>query len=78
MKKGITYILLITTIIIAAVFVGGTILTIKTIKAETTSTQNETIEQIECEHEFVITSKYNWWLDKYKTISKCVKCGKEI
>ena len=34
---------------------------------------------VPCEqHEYVITSKYNWFLDKYKTISKCTKCGKEV
>lgn len=33
---------------------------------------------IQCEHEFVITSKYNWLLRSYKTISKCIKCGKTI
>ena len=39
--------------------------------------QQET-EEIQCdEHEIVITSEYNFLLDKYKTISKCVKCGKK-
>lgn len=33
---------------------------------------------IQCEHEFAVTSKYNWLLGSYKTISKCIKCGKEI
>ena len=32
----------------------------------------------ECDHEFVITSKYDWWRQSYKTISKCAKCGEEI
>lgn len=31
-----------------------------------------------CEHEFVITSQYNWFLKAYKTVSKCIKCGKVI
>lgn len=33
---------------------------------------------IQCEHEFVTTSRYNWLLNAYKTYSKCTKCGKEI
>lgn len=33
---------------------------------------------IECEHNWVVTSKYNFFLSSYKTISKCSKCGKEI
>jgi len=31
-----------------------------------------------CEHDYVITSKYDWLFEQYKTISKCTKCGKEI
>ena len=32
-----------------------------------------------CEqHEYVTTSRYNWFLESYKTISKCTKCGKEV
>ena len=32
-----------------------------------------------CEqHEFVVTSEYNFFLGKYKTISKCVKCGLKV
>lgn len=38
----------------------------------------EAVGEIECEHEFVITSRYVWLLNKYKTYSKCIKCGKEI
>ena len=32
----------------------------------------------QCEHEFAITSEYNWFFKSYKTYSKCIKCGKEI
>lgn len=35
-------------------------------------------EREECNHDWVITSKYNFWVDAYKTISKCSKCGKEV
>ena len=31
-----------------------------------------------CEHDWVITSKYDFWRQSYKTISKCSKCGEEI
>lgn len=31
-----------------------------------------------CQHEYVISSKYDCLLEQYKTISKCTKCGKEI
>ena len=34
--------------------------------------------QAMCEHDWVITSKYDVWYGSYKTISKCSKCGKEI
>lgn len=38
----------------------------------------ELVGEIECEHEFVTTSRYNLLLGSYKTYSKCIKCGKEI
>ena len=37
----------------------------------------ETVEVV-CEHDYVTTSKYNWFLGSYKTFSKCTKCGEEI
>ena len=40
-------------------------------------TINNTTEE-ECEHDWVITSKYSFWADAYKTISKCSKCGKTV
>lgn len=36
------------------------------------------IVQDECEHDWVVTSKYVLLRNSYKTISKCSKCGKEI
>lgn len=36
------------------------------------------IENTSCEHEFVITSKYDIWYKCYKTYSKCIKCGMEV
>ena len=38
---------------------------------------NNTTEA-ECEHDWVITSRYSFWADAYKTISKCSKCGKTV
>lgn len=31
-----------------------------------------------CEHEFVMSSKYNWFFRQYQIVSKCIKCGKVI
>lgn len=31
-----------------------------------------------CDHEFVMTSKWDSYHQQYKTISKCIKCGLEI
>lgn len=36
------------------------------------------VNNVECEHEFVITSKYNWFRQSYRTFSKCHKCGLEV
>lgn len=59
-------------IIIASAIIGGFI-----IKSFIT---NEKIEQVEeCEHEWVVTSEFSL-LSKtgYRTVSKCIKCGKVI
>lgn len=34
--------------------------------------------QENCEHDWVIVSKYNIFTNGYKTYSKCSKCGKEV
>ena len=31
-----------------------------------------------CDHEYITTSEYIWWLGSYRTFSKCVKCGEEF
>ena len=31
-----------------------------------------------CNHEFIVTSEYDWWWRSYRTFSKCVKCGLEM
>lgn len=31
-----------------------------------------------CEHDWVVTSKYDFFRESYKTITKCSKCGKEV
>ena len=36
------------------------------------------VENVDCEHEYVVSSKYNYLRGQYKTISKCAKCGYEI
>ena len=74
MSKVIT---VITTLMIAIVFVICGILTMKSIP-KTGDMENIIRQQENCEHEWVITSKYDFMRESYKTISKCSKCGKEI
>ena len=31
-----------------------------------------------CKHEYVMSSKYNWFFRQYQIVSKCTKCGKVI
>lgn len=38
----------------------------------------EKVEETSCEHDWVITSKWDWLRSSYKTVSKCSKCGKVI
>lgn len=46
----------------------------------TCTTQNEQIDVKvkEYNHEFITTSRYNFFTNKYKIISKCRKCGWEV
>lgn len=69
--KGLTY--AITTIICFTIVLVSIVIAINTNKTETASTKIEN-----CEHDFVITSKYDFWGNSYKIISKCTKCGKIV
>lgn len=71
MKDLTTY--AITTIICFAIVLASIVIAINTNKTETVNTEIEN-----CEHDFVITSKYDFWRNSYKTISKCAKCGKIV
>ena len=44
----------------------------------TISENNQIVEPKVCEHEWVITSEYDWIFSQYRTISKCSKCCEEI
>lgn len=71
MKDLTTY--AITTIICLTIVLASIVIAINTNKTETVNTEIEN-----CEHDFVITSKYDFWRSSYKTISKCTKCGKVV
>lgn len=71
MKDLTTY--AITTIICFTIVLVSIVIAINTNKTETASTKIEN-----CEHDFAITSKYDFWRSSYKTISKCTKCGKIV
>lgn len=71
MKDLTTY--AITTIICFTIVLVSIVIAINTNKTETVNTEIEN-----CEHDFVITSKYDFWRSSYKTISKCTKCGKIV
>lgn len=78
MKNKIIKILLLIVMMVGGLFIltGCAETTPTTI--ETTTTTNKTIEHKECKHDWVVTSKYSFWTDTYKTISKCSKCGKIV
>ena len=77
-EKGITLVSLITTIIVLIILTMVSItIVVETIQNETINT-NQINQQEICNHEWVITSKYDYMKECYKTISKCSKCGKEV
>lgn len=71
MKDLTTY--AITTMICFTIVLASIVIAVNTNKTETINTEIEN-----CEHDFVITSKYDFWRNSYKTISKCTKCGKVV
>lgn len=80
-KKGITFIALIITIVVmlilAAVTIGIAVDGNKIYEDEKVNTQ-ETKAQQNCEHDWVITSEYDFMHSSYRTVSKCSKCGKVV
>lgn len=86
MKRTSLIILIIVMVVILIIFCGCTSTEINNeINSNIPEEQNyieqqEMIENqsIECEHDWVVTSKYNFFLNSYRTISKCSICGKEI
>lgn len=67
--KILTY--AITTIICFTIVLASIVIAINTNKTETVNTEIEN-----CEHDFVVTSKYVFWRNSYKTISKCENAEK--
>lgn len=61
------------TIICFTTVLVSIVIAVNTNKTETASTKIEN-----CEHDFVTTSKYDFWGNSYKIISKCAKCGKIV
>ena len=43
-----------------------------------TESKKEQSVKVDCQHEWVVTSRYNWFLNGYKTYSVCSKCGGKI
>lgn len=74
MNKGIG---LLITIVIAIIFIFAGILMVSSIP---TKEERENIikQQESCEHNWVVTSKYDILWESFRTISKCSKCGKEV
>ena len=71
MKKGFTLIELV--VVVALVLIGYFI-----IFTLSSSDFRKVEGDINCEHEFVVSSKYILLRGQYETISKCIKCGKEV
>lgn len=80
--KGISLISITITSVVVIIFLAITIfISCKlSYNYHPTNENNENIIKMQenCQHEWVITSKYDLIRDAYRTISKCSKCGKEI
>lgn len=76
--KATTLVSLVITIIVLVIITGVGIAIIVCQKPNENIDGNVIENQKHCQHEYVITSKWDWLRDSYKTISKCSKCGKEV
>lgn len=80
-KDKIKIIIAISLGIIAIAILLGMLIKVLTInfkRAEEYQATKQETPVVQCEHEFVVTSRYNILLNKYKTFSKCIKCGLEV
>lgn len=70
---------IITTTLVTLIMMATFIVTILSVDNQNSQTQQVMTEQHKkCDHEFVMTSKWDSFHQQYKTISKCIKCGLEI
>ena len=76
--KGITLVALVVIIIILLILAGVTLEIIMPKITNENANTEPTVKQEHCQHEYVITSKWDFFRESYKTISKCSKCGKEV
>lgn len=78
-SRGITLVSLVTTIIVLLILAGISIVFITdNFEKGQKEDNSKSNYQEACQHEWVVTSKYDFILQSYKTISKCSKCGKEV
>lgn len=41
-------------------------------------TVENSVEKVECEHDWVLTSEYDWFRASFRNVSKCSRCGKVV
>ncbi len=77
-NNGITLVALVVVLIVLIILTGVGIAIITSEVLNEPINGNDAEKQEYCQHEYVITSKWDWIRESYKTISKCSKCGKEV
>lgn len=78
-SRGITLVSLVITIIVLLILTGiGIVIISSDFEERQKDNNNKSNHQEICQHEWVVTSKYDFIWQSYKTISKCSKCGKEV
>lgn len=78
-NRGMSLVTLIITIfvlIVLGIITAGFVKSSSNMNLENQQVTNS--KQENCNHEWVMTSKYDFLRECYKTISKCSKCGKEV
>lgn len=84
MKNKIIKSILIIMIVVVIAVIGGTLFAfLGSTEYKNYKQQQEELQKMQdemqdkCEHDWVVTSRYNHNHGQYYTFSKCTKCGKE-
>ena len=65
--------------VILCVLGVGFMLFVLELNEQTITPVDNSVETVDnCEHDWVLTSEFDWWMQQYRNVSKCSRCGKVV